>query len=338
MNGTVLGIDLGTYNIKICEKNSKLLVCEKNVIAIENGSKLYAFGDDAYDMYEKAPDNIAVTFPIQGGVIADYNNMQTILNSFFQKHFKNKVKGATVIIAVPTDITEVEKRAYFDLVDSSQNKFQNIYVCEKPIAAAVGLGLPINSANGMLIVDMGADTTEISVLSLGGIVISSLLKVGGNDMAQSIISSIKKEHNLVIGSKTANNLLNELGYAYKPEECTTKVVGRNMITGFPTTVEISSQLVYESIKNHFAQMVESIKFILERTPPELTSDIIDNGIYLSGGVSKVKNADLLFSTETELKVNVCDDPIERVAVGLNQIASERELTPLASCKKGKGKK
>ncbi len=337
MNGTVIGIDLGTCNIKFSGKPGHLLTYEKNIIALENGH-LYAYGDDAFEMYEKSPDNILVSFPIQSGVIADYNNMQRMLNRFLEKYFRNKLKGATVLIAVPTDITEVEKRAYFDLVDSNKYKLGNIYACEKPIATAVGLGLPINDASGMLICDIGADTTEISVLSLGGIVISRLLKVGGNHMINAIVSAIKTEHSLVIGYKTATNILSTIGYACDVEETSIKVVGRNMLTGFPFSVEIDSQLVYNAIQSYFNQIVDSIKFILERTPPELTSDIIDNGIYLSGGVSQINNIAKLISREVELDVNISEHPIENIAFGLSAIADDPHLLNLITLKKGKGKR
>ena len=338
MKGTILGIDLGTTNVKICAAPNKQIYCEKNVIALENEVKLYSFGDDAYDMYEKVPDNITVTFPIKDGVIADYKNMREIMVNLLTKYFSNKLKGANILIAVPTDITEVEKRAYFDLVSSSKIKFGSIMVCEKPIAAAIGLDLPINTATGMFVVDLGADTTEVSVLSLGGIVLSQLIKVGGNKMCENIIAAVKKEHSLLIGVKTAGKLLSEIGYATDIEEASMKVVGRNMITGFPTTIEISSELVYDAIKDNLVSICESLKFILERTPPELTSDIIENGIYLTGGVSQIKNIDVLFSRETELEVKLSNTPIENVAIGLEKIASDRELNSLAYTMGGKASK
>ncbi len=326
---TILGIDLGTQNIKICSKSNDKILCEKNVIALEGGNRLYAYGDEAYEMYEKAPDNITVSFPIKSGVIADYKDMRDILVSFINKNFKAKMKGSTVIVAVPTDITDVEKRAYHDLVESCKFKLQSIMVCEKPIAAAIGLGLPINDATGLMIIDIGADTTEISVLSLGGIVISKLIKVGGNKMCEALATAIKRDNGLVIGSKTASKLLSEIGYAFEPGDETLKVVGRNALTGFPVSEEIKATAVYEAIKEYFDQIVDSAKFILERTPPELTSDIIDNGIYLTGGVSQIRNIDRLLSRETELDVNLSDTPIENVALGLEKIASSKEFSSLA---------
>jgi rod shape-determining protein MreB len=338
MSSISLGIDMGTCNLKVYEKSKDTMYSEKNVIAIENGTRLYAFGDDAFDMYEKAPDSINVSFPIQNGVIADFRNMQTIMTSFVNRHIKGKLKNCEVIVAVPTDITEVEKRAFYDLIAGSTIHTQNIFVCEKPIAAAVGLGLPVNTATGMLIVDIGADTTEISVLSLGGIVLSRLIKVGGNKMDENIIASVKKNHNLIIGRKTANALLREIGYAYQPQEAVMSVVGRDVVTGLPTSVEINSKLVYDAIKELFDQIVDAIKFILERTPPELTSDIIDNGMHLTGGVANIRNIARLFAKETELEVKVSQNPEDDVVVGLNRVASDNELKYIAYSFKGRGGK
>ncbi len=341
MSSTILGIDLGTMNMKISSRAGNKILCEKNVIAIEDDRRLYAFGDDAYEMYEKAPDNIKVSFPIKGGVIADFKNMQDILLAFLNENFANQLKGSTVIIAVPTDITEVEKRAYYDLVDGLHLKLSSIMVCDKPIAVAIGLGLPVTTATGMMIIDIGADTTEISVLSLGGIVISKLIKMGGNKMADAIIAAIKRDKELEIGRRSAENILSELGFAKDPEDMTKKVVGRNVRTGFPVSEEISSLEVYDAIKDFFDQIVDSVKFILERTPPELTSDIIDNGMYLSGGVSNIRNIDTLLSEETELDVNKGENPIVNVAMGLEKIAAKPSLAQLATAmgvSKGRGRR
>ena len=179
MSANVYGIDLGTCNLKIFCKATGKVINEKNTIAIVNKNQLYAFGDDAYAMYEKAPDNIKVSFPVVNGVIADYNNMQTMIGELLEKHVKNHIKNAEFIVAVPTDITEVEKKAFFDLFYKSRFKPRNVLLCEKPIADAVGLELDVNSPTGFMIVNIGADTTEISVISLGGLVLSDLLHFGG---------------------------------------------------------------------------------------------------------------------------------------------------------------
>ena len=209
MNNNVYGIDLGTCNFKIfCKSNGKILK-EKNTIAIINKNQIYAYGDAAYAMYEKAPEAIQVSFPVVCGVIADYNFLQAMIFDFLETKMKTKVKNSEFIVAVPTDITDVEKRAFFDLFYKSKNRPKNVLLCEKPIADAVGLGIDVNEPTGVMVVDMGADTTEISIISLGGLVLSDLMHFGGNRLDESIISYIRKEFNLIIGQKTARALKDE---------------------------------------------------------------------------------------------------------------------------------
>ena len=191
MNNNIYCIDLGTCNIKVFCKSTGKILNEKNTIAIVNKNQLYAYGDAAYAMYEKAPETIHVTFPIMNGVIADFNNVQNMIFDFLESRAKGKIHGAEFIVAVPTDITEVEKKAFFDLFYKSKAKPRNVLLCEKPIADAVGLGLDVNEPTGIMIVDIGADTTEISVISLGGLVLSDLLHFGGNRIDESIISHIR---------------------------------------------------------------------------------------------------------------------------------------------------
>ena len=212
MSNNIYGIDLGTSNMKVYCKATGKILNEKNTIAIINKNQMYAYGDAAYAMYEKAPEQIQVSFPIICGVIADFNNMQTMIQEFLEKHAKGKTRGAEFIVAVPTDITEVEKKAFFDIFYKSKMKPKSVLLCEKPLADAVGLGLDVNEPTGAMIVDIGADTTEISVISLGGLVLSDLLHFGGNRIDDSISSYIKKNFNLVIGRKTAKTLKEELVY------------------------------------------------------------------------------------------------------------------------------
>ena len=211
MNNNIYCIDLGTCNMKVFCKSIGKILNEKNTIAIVNKNQMYAYGDAAYAMYEKAPETIHVTFPITNGVIADFNNVQNMIFDFLETRAKGKVHGAEFIVAVPTDITEVEKKAFFDLFYKSKVKPKNVQLCEKPIADAVGLGLDVNEPTGVMVVDIGADTTEISVISLGGLVLSDLLHFGGNRIDESIISHIKRTYNLVIGQKTAKSLKECLG-------------------------------------------------------------------------------------------------------------------------------
>lgn len=325
----VFGIDLGTCNIKVFCKSANKIFNEKNTIAIVNKNELYAFGDDAYAMYEKSPESITVSFPIVNGVIAGFDNMQAVIGEFLDKYAKGKVKGSEIIVAVPTDITKVEKRAFGDLFYKSRMKPKNILLCDKPIAAAVGLGLDVNSPTGALIVDVGADTTEISVISLGGLVLSELLHFGGNRIDESIINYIKRNYNLLIGQKTAKVLKEELGCALEGAQGSTVVVGRDVVSGLPIELEITADVIYEAIKNDLNSICNSIKMILEKTPPELAKDIIYSGIYLTGGSSKISRLDELFTNITNIKVNTCEEPEECVVRGLNKIVSDDKFRRLA---------
>lgn len=331
MAGKTYGIDFGTSMIKIYQKNEGIVLDQKNVIAIANRKNMIAAGDEAFEMYEKAPANIAVSYPVKNGVIADIANMLELLN--YMLHKVKIKKGALsqneFIVATPTDITEVEKRAFYDLIASSNVKAKSIKIVEKPIADAVGAGLDITNARGVMIVDIGADTTEVSIMSLGGIVISKLIPIGGNRLDESIKSFVKKNYNLVIGDKTAENIKKQLASAFPMEEKTVKVYGRNIVTGLPTEVEISSSMVYDSIVDYLYSIVDAIRIILERTPPEISSDIIDSGIYVTGGSSSIAGLDKLFKKETDLKVNICEDPTNTVVNGLGKIMEDKKLSPLA---------
>lgn len=330
MSNNIYGIDLGTSNLKVYCKATGKILNEKNTIAIINKNQLYAYGDEAYAMFEKAPETIQVSFPISNGVIADFANMQTMITEFLEKHAKGKVRGAEFIVAVPTDITEVEKKAFFDIFSQSRMKARSVLLCEKPIADAVGLGLDVNEPTGAMIVDMGADTTEISVISLGGLVLSDLLHFGGNKIDESIISYMKRNFNLLIGSKTAKSLKEELGSGIEPENIRTAVVvGRDVVSGLPIEMEISSQMIYDAIKDNLAAICTSIKMILEKTPPELAKDIIHAGIYITGGGSLIDNLDTLFTQITNIRVNTCEDPEESAARGLIKIVSDEKYKHLS---------
>ncbi|MCI8894249.1 MAG: rod shape-determining protein [Lachnospiraceae bacterium] len=330
MGNNVYGIDLGTCNLKIFCKATGKVINEKNTVAIVNKNQLYAFGDDAYAMYEKAPESIQVSFPVINGVIADYNNMQTMIAELMEKYAKNHIKGAEFVIAVPTDITEVEKKAFFDLFYKSRFKPRSVLLCEKPIADAVGLDLDVNSPTGYMIVNIGADTTEISVISLGGLVLSELLHFGGKRLDESIMSHLKRQYSLVIGEKTACFLKEELGCAIpEAEEKTATIVGRDVVSGLPVEMEITTSIVYEAIKESLASICTSIKMILERTPPELARDIIHSGIYLTGGASQISCLDRLFADTTNIRVNLCEYPEESAVRGLNKIVSEEKFKKLA---------
>lgn len=330
MAAHVYGVDLGTSNIKMFSLANNGTINEKNVIAIKNKDEIFSFGDSAFEMYEKAPANIDVSFPVKYGVIADIQNMEMLFNCFYKKINSGKaVTGADFCIAVPTDITEVEKRAFYDVVMDAKVKSKRITVVEKPIADAVGVGIDVNSPNGHLLVNIGADTTEITVISLGGIVLSKLIKIGGNKLDDAICSVIRKKFNLIIGSRSAEVVKKELADAINADEnAICMAYGRNIVTGLPNAIEITGALVHDGISELLHQIIENIKVILERTPPELSADIINRGIYLTGGSAMIKNLDTLITNETGLKVNVADNPSESVIRGISDILSSEELVEL----------
>lgn len=336
MASRAFGIDFGTSTIKIYKKGQGIVLDERNIIAVSNRKNVIATGNDAFDMYEKAPSNIMVTYPVRNGVIADVANMTALLNSFMKKINGSKHFGAAdYIVATPTDITEVERRSFYDLIASSSLKVGRIKIVEKPIADAVGAGLDVMTARGDMIIDIGADTTEVSILSLGGIVLSKLIPVGGNKLDESIKNIVKKKYNLLIGDKTAENIKKQLACALETVEGSVKVYGRDVVTGLPSEMEINSSDVYESISEYMYSIIDAIKIILERTPPEISSDIIDSGIYITGGSAKIFALDELLHKETDLKINICPDSSNTVVNGLGKIMDDHNLSSLADVLKPK---
>jgi rod shape-determining protein MreB len=328
MLGKAIGIDFGTSSIKFYKNGEGVILHEKSVIAIYNKKHTFAVGNEAFEMYEKAPVNIEVSYPVKNGVIADIGNMQSMIDYFFQElDGKRKLKGAEYYIAVPTDITEVEKRAYFDLISNTNLKPKRIHVVEKPIADALGMNLDITKSTGTLVVDIGANTTEISVLSLGGIVLSRLIPVGGNKFDEAIISKIKKDNNFVIGEKTAELIKKTIGSAYVTDE-TMNICGRNLVTGLPSEITITSEDVYNALRELFQNIVDSVKIILERTPPEISSDIYKAGVYITGGSSQIKDLGRFVYEQLGLKVNLCEEPESTVIMGLGAIIEDPALGKL----------
>lgn len=322
------GIDLGTSNFKIFGLTNKKIINEKNVIAKKN-KDVFQYGDPAFEMYEKAPENIEVSFPVKFGVIADIRNMDILFESFYKKLNGKTISGSgNFCIAVPTDITEVEKRAFYDMIAESRVKAKHISVVEKPIADAVGVGIDVDSPKGNLIINIGADTTEISVISLGGIVLSKLIKIGGTKFDEAICNVVRKKYNLVIGRRTAEQLKINLADAINATNETYPAFGRNIVTGLPASYDISSELVFEAMQESLHSIVDAIKVILERTPPELAADIMETGAYLTGGSTRISNIDKLITKETGLKVNLDDEPDETVIRGIAAILSNHKLKDL----------
>ena len=336
MLNNVFGIDLGTNNIKIYNRADDTILVEKNMIAIENKNNVFAYGDSAFDMYEKAPSNIHISYPLSNGVIADIHNMEKIVRFFLNDLTGNSIKSADYYIAVPTDVTEVEKRAFYDLIRDANVKAKKIMVVEKAVADGLGLDIDVKNSQGVLIVNVGFDTTEISILSLGGIVLSRLIKVGGQKFDDSIRAAVRKQYNLIIGGKTAENVKISLANLEK-ENKGAVVYGRDIVTGLPVERELPTAMIDESLIEHFYTIIDNIKVILERTPPELAADIYRHGIYLTGGASQVSHLAELIQKGTGLKVNVSEKPITSVALGLSRIIKDDNLKTVAYSIEGMNK-
>lgn len=336
MGSNSFGIDLGTGNIKIYCSSDDSILNEKNMIAIMNKDTLFAYGDSAFEMYEKAPANIHVSYPLTNGVIADIKNMQTVLREFITDLSDGRPGGADYYISVPTDVTEVEKRSFFDLVKDSGVKPRKIMVVEKAIADGLGLDIDVKTAQGILVVDIGYATTEISILSLGGIVLSKLIKVGGAKFDEAIRNAIRKEFNLMIGGKTAEQIrvnLSEL--EAKGEDAV--VYGRNIVSGLPVERAIPTKLIDEALREHFDTIIDNVKVILERTPPELGADIYKRGVYLTGGAAKTNHFAQLLSQVVSLKVNLANNAQDSVACGLARIIKDDKFKSVAYSIQGMSK-
>lgn len=324
MLGKSIGIDLGTKRIKYYRKGDGIIFDEENCIAIENKDDLRAIGDEAAEMVGRTPETIEVIYPVNRGVIANVSAMELLFNASFDRIYgkAKRASGTNFVIALPTDITEVEKRSFADLVHKSGLKPKNVSLVDKPICVAMAAGLDIMKAKGVMTVDVGADTTEIAIIALGGIVRSRLLPTAGNKFDESICNYIRQKCALVIGKSNAEQLKMGIAGAVSGQSLTMQVNGRDVVTGLPKRMEIESDLVYEAIKDDLKNITENIKSTLEHIPPEVSSDIIDAGIYVTGGSARIGNFDKLLNAETSLKINILEDPQDSVINGLGKLIDE----------------
>ena len=336
MSNNAFGIDLGTSNIKIYSRADDTILVEKNMIAIENKNTLFAYGDSAFEMYEKAPSNIHISYPLSNGVIADIKNMELLVKYFISDLSRSNVRPSDYYIAVPFDITEVEKRAFYDLVKESGVKAKKILVVEKAVADGLGMDIDVKNSQGVMTVNIGYDTTEISILSLGGIVLSKLIKVGGLKFDDAIRAAVRKQFSLIIGGKTAESVKISLKELEK-EGKGAIVYGRDIVTGLPVERELPTAMIDECLVEHFNTIIDSIKVILERTPPELAADIYRHGIYLTGGASQVNHLAELIHRGTGLNVNISENPITSVAMGLSKIIKDENYKSVAYAIEGMSK-
>lgn len=311
-----MGIDLGTANTLIYVKGKGVVLREPSVVAINSDTKkVLAVGDEAKQMIGRTPGNIIAIRPLRDGVIADFDVTQTMLKKFIEKVSpKSAFTSPRIIVCFPSGVTEVEKRA----IDAAtkQAGAREVLLMEEPMAAAIGAGLPVNEPTGSMIVDIGGGTTEVAIISLGGIVTSKSLRIAGDEFDQAIISYIKKNFNLMVGERTAENVKIELGSAYDTgENNSMQIRGRDLITGLPKVIDITEEEVRGALAEPVISIIEAIKSTLEKTPPELASDIMDKGIMLAGGGATLKGLDILINQETHMPVHIADASIDCVAIG-----------------------
>lgn len=322
-----IGIDLGTANTLVYVKGQGVVLCEPSVVAIDRSTHhVLAVGEEAKRMLGRTPGNIVAIRPMKDGVIADFDITEAMLRYFIRKvHRNNSLISPRVVIAVPSGITEVEKRAVKDSAERAGAR-SPVYLVEEPIAAAIGVGLPIHEPAGNMIIDIGGGTTEIAVISLSGIVFSKSIRVAGDECDEAITGHLKKTYNLMIGERTAEEIKIKIGSAYPMEEETSmEVRGRDILAGLPKTVTVTSEEIREALSETLAQILEATRIALERTPPELCADLIDRGLILAGGGALLRGLDKLISEETGLPVHVADDPLTAIALGTGRYLSDFRL-------------
>ncbi len=317
-----IGIDLGTANVLVHVRGKGIVLREPSVVAKDmNSGRVLAIGEDARQMLGKTPAHIQAIRPLRDGVIADFEVTEAMLAYFIKKVTKDRTWWSALVkpkpnvtICVPAEITSVEERAVKDAAKLAGAR--SVEIVEEPMAAAIGAGLPIDDPSGSMVVDIGGGTTDVAVISLGGIVVSQSLRVAGNKMDDAIVRYIRRVYNLMIGDRTAEDIKIKIGSAYKLEkELAMEIRGRDLINGLPKTVKITSEEVREALSEPVGAIVEAVKSVLEKTPPELASDIIDRGVILTGGGALLRGLDRLLSEITGVPAIVADDPLSCVALG-----------------------
>jgi rod shape-determining protein MreB len=322
-----LAIDLGTANTLVYVKGKGIVCNEPSVVVIrKDNKKLVAVGAEAKKMLGKTPSDIIAIKPLKDGVIADFDTAEEMLKYFIKKvHNRRSFISPRVVIGVPSGITQVEQRAVKDAAQASGAR--EVYLVGEPIAAAIGVGLPVGEPSGNMIVDIGGGTTDIAVISVDGVVYSKAVRVGGDRMDEAIIAYIKRRYNLMIGDRTAEQIKIEIGSAYNTgnEQRVMEIKGRDLISGIPKTATVTEVEIREALSEPVNMILDTIKIILENTPPELAADIVDRGIVLAGGGALLKGLDLFIKEKTGLPVIVAEDPLTAVARGVGKMLDELEL-------------
>jgi len=321
-----LAIDLGTANTLVYAKGRGIVVNEPSIVALDrNNKRVLAVGRKAKEMLGRTPADIIAVKPMKDGVIADFDVAEVMLKYFIKAaHGRSHLLSPRIIIGIPSEITQVEKRAVQE--SALRAKASEVYLVEQAIVAAVGAGMPITEAYGNMVVDIGGGTTDIAVISLSGVVYSSSVRVAGNELDDAIIQFIKRKHNLLIGERTAEAIKIQIGSAAPLERAMTmEIKGRNLIEGVPRTITISDDEIREALSDSISVLVNAIRVALERTPPELSADIMERGIVLTGGGALLKRFDKRLSAETGLPVFVAEDPLSAVVIGTSKILTDMNL-------------
>jgi len=321
-----LAIDLGTANTLVFAKNKGVVVNEPSIVAInKTNGEVEAVGKEAKEMVGRTPGNIVAIRPMKDGVIADFKVTERMLNYFIQKaHGRKMLVHPRIVIGVPSEITQVEKRAVID--SAYRAKASEVHLVEQAMVAAIGAGLPITEPSGNMVVDIGGGTTDVAVISLSGIVYSRSVRVAGNEMDDAIMQYLKRKYNLLIGERTAEQIKIQLGSGYPLDRpITMEIKGRNLIEGVPKTITIEDSEIREALSECVATIVNAIRVALERTPPELSADISDRGIVLTCGGAMLKNLDRRIREETGLPVSIADDPLASVALGTGKMLTDFKL-------------
>lgn len=321
MAGNIYGLDLGTYEIKVYDERKDEIWKEKSAIATKNQTEIFAVGDEAYAMYEKAPQNIEVLFPMQGGVIARFYDMQNLLENLLRKR---QFFGSEYVIAIPTDITEVEKRAFYDLVYHSSARAKSVSVVERGIADAIGCKIDVYQTGGVMILNMGGGTMELSVLAYGGIVMNRLLKFGGEQFDQEIINLVRRNRDFLIGRKTAEQLRRTFGIFSEDTESKMQIAGRNLILGLPQRTDISIGLVRAALKEQMDDCVDAIQTMIQRIPPDVLRELKKNGIYLTGGMANLRGIAQYLEESVDVRVSTVDYPELCSMNGLREIIQDKK--------------
>lgn len=321
-----MGIDLGTANTLVHVKNQGVILKEPSVVAIQRDTgAILAVGDEAKQMIGRTPGNIIAIRPMKDGVIADFDVTQSMLKYFISRTLKSRAfVKPRVVVGVPSGVTEVEKRAVIDA--TLQAGAREAYLIEEPMASAIGAGLEVHEPTGNMIVDIGGGTTEVAIISLGGIVTSKSIRVGGDEMDEAIVYYIKKEYNLMIGERTAEEIKINIGSA-SPDvvDETMDIRGRDLVTGLPKTINITSEEIKKALAEPVDSIIEAIKVTLEKTPPELAADIMDRGIVMTGGSSLLTGLDQRINRETGMPVHIAEDSMDCVALGTGKVLEELDL-------------